>query len=76
MGALERSNVLTFQQSLGCLVMSLDQLAFIHCAQLSFLDHELASDNGVIRIDRLTKHDRGNRIVHARKTNPIQIDRK
>ncbi len=54
--------------------MFLDQLAFIHSAQLPFLDNELATDNGVIHIDRLTKYDRRDRIVHPGKLNPIQID--
>jgi hypothetical protein len=54
--------------------MSLDQLAFIHCAQLSFFDDELSADDRVIRVDRLTKHDRGNGVVHACETNAIEID--
>jgi hypothetical protein len=54
--------------------MSLDKLIFIHRAQLSFFDDELAADNRVIGIDRLSKDYRGNRIVHAGKADAIQVD--
>ena len=54
--------------------MFLDQLAFIHIAQLSFFDDELAANNGVIGVDRLTKDNRRDRIMHTGKTNPIEID--
>ncbi len=56
--------------------MSLDQFAFIHRAQLSFFNHKLAADHRIVSVDRLTKDNRGNRIVHPGKANVIEIDRK
>jgi hypothetical protein len=53
--------------------MFLDQLMLINGNQLSFFDNELAAYDRVIRIDGLTKDNRGNGVVHACITNSIKI---
>ena len=62
------------EEPLRCLIVFLDQFLFVHSAQLSFFDDEPATDYRVIRVDGLTKNDRGNGIVHSGKTNAIEIN--
>src|SRR5688572_4249256 len=55
--------------------MSFDQLSFIDRAQLSFFDHKLAADDGVVCIDGLSEDGRRDGIMHTAKADAIEIDR-
>ena len=52
--------------------MFLNKFVSIDSDELTFPDNELAVDDRVIRIDGLTKDDRGDGIMHACETQVVQ----